>query len=26
LTTAAMATHAYDQIDEARTVLNAVSK
>jgi hypothetical protein len=26
MTTAAMATHAYDQIDQARTALNAVSK
>jgi hypothetical protein len=26
MTTATMATHAYDQIDEARTELNAVSK
>ena len=26
MTTAAMATYAYDQIDQARTELNAVSK
>ena len=26
MTTAAMATYAYDQIDQARAVLNAVSK
>jgi len=26
MTTAAMVTHAYDQIDQARTELNAVSK
>jgi hypothetical protein len=26
MTTAEMATYAYDQIDQARTVLNAVSK